>query len=354
LRRVCQAGRIDLIRDLATETAYRVSAELMGVPGPDGLTELALALPLAKRRIAEAPPDWLATLEGRLPDNPRLVTLQLWSALIFADVVGNVQMRRDLAGLALQAASEFFGHLDELIAGARAYSLGRPPTLVDAFIALTPEGNAQAIEQHVMDMRVLLAELSGSAIGIIPGVFGAVMEAVMDDRIDLARILPVLEGAPAHWPGPGEYPLTGVAQFIYETTRRKPSAQLLVRRCVKDWTLPSGAQIKAGEWVGALVAAAGLDPRAFPDPWMFSLYPWIKGPPRSPDKFLLFGAHGGDRQCWGRDRLALEIVSQCVRAAGKLPGLRRIAGPGRGFEIFAGSRIGLRGRFAAFRYSGGL
>ena len=55
LQRVSGSGRIDLVRDFATETAYGISSEVFGIPGPPWLTELASGNPVqqtAYRTIA--------------------------------------------------------------------------------------------------------------------------------------------------------------------------------------------------------------------------------------------------------------------------------------------------------------
>ena len=71
-----------------------------------------------------------------------------------------------------------------------------------------------------------------------------------------------------------------------------------MRACVQDDTLPSGGAVMAGDFVAAMVAAAGMDQRGpFTDPPAFSLFPFLQGPPRDLSKYLLFGAVGGGRLC---------------------------------------------------------
>ena len=77
LRRTAYERRIDLVSDLAAQAAYGVIAKLYGVPAPPWLTELAASLRFAHQHVGEVPPEWIAKLIDKAPDNPGLNTLQL-------------------------------------------------------------------------------------------------------------------------------------------------------------------------------------------------------------------------------------------------------------------------------------
>jgi cytochrome P450 len=114
-----------------------------------------------------------------------------------------------------------------------------------------------------------------------------------------------------------------------------------MRHCETATTLPSGAETEQGEWVASLIAAANLDPRAFPEPLRFSLDPTI----RDKKNYLLFNNEGNPRACWGRERVAMAILEECMMAASRLQGLRGVAGKGGEPSKLVGVTIGLPARF---------
>ena len=105
-----------------------------------------------------------------------------------------------------------------------------------------------------------------------------------------------------------------------------------------DGPLPSGAQIEAGEWVVSLIGAANLDPRAFPEPFRFKLDRDVKN-------YLLFNEASNPRACWGRDRIAMIVMKECVKAASRLQGLRKVAGKGGEPIKLVNATVGLPARF---------
>ena len=360
LRRTGPSKRIDLIHDLPSTAVYDIVKKIFGTPGPGWLTEIAVALPFAHQHFGELHPDWLAALKGAPPDDPGLATMQIWSILLFADIVGNYEHQSDLMALSLQAGSEFLTQLDTLLATARSHPVQHPRTMLDAFVKLEPYFAAKYPHpyadpaQYYAEVRMLLMELAGSAIAIIPTAFGAVMDSLLGFGIDLTFLIPLLL-APPQFP-PGDPPPTdedGVARLIYETSRLSAVFKILMRRCVQDDDLNQGcpppAQVNHGEWVAALVAAANVDPRV----WglntnlLFSLAPYLPGPPRNITDYLLFGARNSGRECWGREKLALSVLKECVKAAGRLEGLRRVAGNGGKLQTLASINIGLKAHFSS-------
>ena len=50
----------------------------------------------ARQHVGDLPSDWLAKLAGKEPDDRGLATLQTWSAIILADLIGNAQSLQHL------------------------------------------------------------------------------------------------------------------------------------------------------------------------------------------------------------------------------------------------------------------
>jgi hypothetical protein len=343
LRRTSKAGRIDLIHDLAVQAAYGVQTDLFGTPGPAWLTELAAALPFSSQHMASLPPDWLAALAGDAPTDPGQTTVQIWSALILADMLGNVQSQHEAWPFSRQAGAEMLSHVDALLAAADAAAqaaaangapVPAPQKLVDAFAANAPAVAASDYggdkDAYYRDAAVVLMELMVDCMAAVPATFGNILQFLLSHQIDLARLMPIL-----HEPPPAGETLTGVQRLIYEAERLNPILPVLLRRCERTTVLQSGPTVTAGEWVAALVQAADVDPRAFGgQPLSFSLAPYLPGDRRDPDMYLMFGAPrpGVNRDthyCWGAERLVMGVLEQCVEAAGLLQNLRPVAGPGR-------------------------
>ncbi len=342
VRRTRKVGRIDLVQDLAVDPIYRVIADIYGVRGPNYLTELAVALPFARQHVSELHPDWLAMLAGRAPDNPRMATLQVWSILMFSDLIGNLRMQEELKLLSMQAGAEFSVYLEQLLMKERARpkkQRGAINTLVEAFRALeggTFAGKKLEGDEYYRIVRLLLTELVPSALAVIPATFGSLMSALLAHRINLSYLVEYLEKID---------PANGLKGLIYETNRLNPSLPVLQRYAESNIVLADGTKIAKGNWLGVLIAAANLDPTAFPEPSKFSPHPSLGGPPRDVSKYLMFGV-GPHRACWGRDRLAMLALEKCVRTAARLPGLRRLAGAGGAPIQLIRSMIGLPARFA--------
>ena len=136
LRRTTSRRAIDIVHDLGSVTTYNVISELFGTPGPDWLTEMAVALPFSRQHISQLEPDWLLAVRAGKPEDMGLTTWQVWSILMFVDIVGNYLQQAELKVLGVQAGREFLTHIDVLIAKARAQ---RPPphaNLLAAFVDL--------------------------------------------------------------------------------------------------------------------------------------------------------------------------------------------------------------------------
>jgi deferrochelatase/peroxidase EfeB len=349
LRRVATRGSVNLVTDLALASVYGIVDKVFGIPGPDWITELAIALPFYRQHISELLPGWLNTTKTPAPSIPGLATLQTWSIALVFDVVANYEQAGELMAVSDQATGEFLEYLDALIATARTNALSnpvrysRPATLVEAFVAneqnfVGPGHPYPTAAEYYLDVATLLMDLVASAIAFIPNVFGYVMDAVLNFGLNLRTLLPILSNPPQYGAGSAA---EGIHRLIFETCRLSPPASILMRSCARDDTLPSGGAVKKGDFVAAIVQAAGIDGNVFTDPFEFSLFPFLPGPARNIDDYLLFGVVGGGRVCWGRDKLALLALEKCVRAAGRLDNLRRAAGPSGELQTNLGTNIGI-------------
>jgi cytochrome P450 len=187
-------------------------------------------------------------------------------------------------------------------------------------------------------VQSLLLELVPSALAVIPATFGSLINAMLGQRVNLSYLIPHLDKLPS-----GD----GVKRLIYEMNRLSPSLPLLQRYAKEEVVLGEGMKIEKGNWIGALVVAANLDKDVFPEPRVFSLgAPY--GPKRDLDDYIMFGSVGSDRECFGRDRLAMLALAKFLRAAAKFPGLRRVAGAGGVPVPIIRTMIGLPAKFARF------
>jgi Dyp-type peroxidase family len=337
LRRTAPGRRLDLVNDLASQATFAIIAELYGIPAPDFLTELGAALPFAHQHVGELPPDWIATLLGKEPDNPGLATMQIWSAIILADLIGNVQSLEALHALSRQAGSEMLDYLDAILLSVRTSKIQSPMTLVGAFVtnesrpeveALYAGCNPSAGEDwrsfYYRDVSTIFLEIVGTSMATIPLTFASVMGALLKLRIDLPTLM--------------KLPGLNVSNIIYEAERLNPNLGVRMRYCETDATLPSGAKIKQGEWVVSLIGSANLDGRIFSEPFLFKL-------DRKRETYLLFNEAQNERVCWGRDRIAMAVLQECVIAASRLQGLRSIAGKDGEPSKLVGVTIRLPARF---------
>lgn len=337
LRRTASGRRVDLVNDLAAQATYAIITELYGIPAPDFLTELGAALPFAHQHVGELPPDWIATLLGKEPDNPGLATIQIWSAIILADLIGNVQSLEPLHALSRQAGSEMVDFLDAILLGARSSKIPSPMTLVRAFVTnescpaiealyadCTPSAGEDWRSFYYRDVSTILLEIVGTSMATIPLTFASVMGALLKFRIDLPTLIKK-QGV-------------DVSSIIYEAERLNPNLGVRMRYCETDTALPSGAKIEQGEWVVSLIGAANLDGRIFSEPFLFKL-------DRTRGTYLLFNEAQNERVCWGRDRIAMAVLQECVIAASRLQGLRGIAGKDGEPSKLVGVTISLPARF---------
>jgi deferrochelatase/peroxidase EfeB/cytochrome P450 len=339
LRRTAYARRIDLVNDLAAPATYAIITKLYGIPPPNWLTELAAALPFAHQHVGDLPPDWVAKLIGKEPDNPGLATTQIWSAIVLADLIGNVQSIGTLHALARQAGSEMLDYIDTVLLAARTSSIRSPKSLLGAFVQNEGREHIKALyakelssggdwpSVYYRDVSTILLEIVGTTMASIPLAFASVMGALFKYRLDLPTLVDVKPPIP-----------DVLSHIIYEADRLNPTLPVRMRYCETDTNLSGNAEVKKGEWVAPLIRAANMDPRVFGEPFRFKLDRDIK-------TYLLFNEAENSRVCWGRDRVAMIVLQECVKAASRLQGLRGVAGKGGEPAKLAGITIGLPARF---------
>ena len=346
LQRTRGSERIDLVQDLAVEVAYRVSTDIFEVPGPDWLTEIAVAAQYDKQHLGQLEPDWLGTLNLDPSENPALATLYLWSMLFLIDLA-NLPLLDDAKSIARTADSEFTTHLDAFIDKARRRRPAVAETLLDACVEIEPAmlkkfGSAQhGAEEYYENVTALLLELSGTVMSVVPSVWGGLINAIIDNRVDLTTLVPLLKMRSR----PGVRP-TGVERLVYEMDRLNPFFSILMRHSEKDHQIDDELPVPKDRWIGALVIAANLDHKAFPEPKKFSLAPLLPGPKRNAGNYLLFGGQSSNRDCWGRDRLALYMLTQLIEKTSRLEGLRKLAGPTGDLAMKARFVVSLKARFS--------
>jgi deferrochelatase/peroxidase EfeB/cytochrome P450 len=340
VRRTAYDRRIDLVNDLAAPVTFAIITDLYGIRAPDWLTELGASMRFAHQHIGQLPPEWIAKLIGKEPDNPGLATIQIWSALILADLIGNVKSISALHTLARQAGSEMLTYLDTVISVARASPIRSSKTLLGAFVENEKEieklykggnpcGGNDWRSLYYNDVSTILLEIVGTTMASTPLAFASVMGALFKYRLDLPTLL--------HLPSLVQMPVDQVlSRIIYEADRLNPTLGLRMRYCEKETKL-GNAKIAAGEWVASLIAAANVDPRAFTEPFRFKL--------DRPDTYLLFNEAKNSRTCWGRDRVAMVVLQECLMAASRLQGLRGVAGKGGEPSKLAGVTTSLPARF---------
>ncbi|MBI2739198.1 MAG: hypothetical protein HYX38_21980 [Rhodospirillales bacterium] len=349
LRQTTSRRAIDIVYDLGAVTTYNVISDLFGTPGPDWLTEMAPAVRFSRQHLSQIDPDWLVALKGGKPDNVGLATWQVWSILMFVDIVGNYLQQEELKGLGVQAGREFLTHIDTLIVKARKQPRAANANLLAAFVSLEKQFTSAglSVEAYYGLVRMLLLEVASSAIVIAP-TLGGVVDTALTNGIDLPSLIQLLMTVTPSQAVFNE----GIERLLYETWRLNPTVKLLMRRANQDDQYGND-WVRKDDWIAAVIYAACFDPDAFPKPMQFSLAPILPGPERKMENYLLFGDSQKDdpkkpgRLCWGRDRIALYLLTECLKAAGRLKGLKKVAGPAGELKKFAQVNIGLSTRFVS-------
>jgi len=378
LRRTAGARRIDLVDDLAAQAAYGVLDKVYGIRGPTWLTELAGALPFARQHVGDLPADWIATFKGERPADPGMKTMQVWTTFLVADLIGNSQNQQTLQAVARQAGTEMLNHIDQSLLEALARgAVKQPRNLIEAFLYNAQEmgklarnetlsdpdsEEAEGVRKlfahygglganwpsvYQKDVAIILLEILGSTLAVIPLTLGSVMTKLLELRIDLSLLLPRLKDG-------------GAAHIIYEAERLNPNSAVRVRRCLHAVSDKRLSWIQPGDFVAAVIAKANMDRKVFWRPERFSLgesdpqsdflAPHVKTTsgqthPRDPKNYLLFGVQKSEKYCWGAGPVAMPVLEECIHACGRLQGLRRVAGPLGEPQKIGTVTVGLPARF---------
>jgi Dyp-type peroxidase family len=354
VHRVANAGRIDILQDLAFYISHRLVEEFAGIPGPAHFSELVVSLPFAKRYIMQLPADWLKDRSAEGVD-PGYATMQIWSRFAFAEVIGNILDRRELTQVATQATGELLNHIDEKIVEERLRPTEYPDTFLQQLVkqgSMFPEVEES---EYYNEVRTILADLVVTMSVNIALPFSKAIQAALHFGFNLAWIVKPLYKLPLPPSVPAAVASSYLDIFIYELLRLFPSAPAIYRRCEATTQLSSGPTIEKGEWVACLLPIAGQDPRAFPEPTEFSLGSGLPPHlarygkyPRDPSKYLLFGPLNGVHHCWGRS-LGKLVLAELFRTAARFPGLSRVAGPaGQTAELPSRMDYGLKLKFYPF------
>jgi deferrochelatase/peroxidase EfeB len=348
LRRTASRRAIDIVYDLGAVTTYNVVSDLFGTPGPDWLTEMAVALRFSRQHLTQVDPDWLAAMKAGRPEDVGLATWQVWSILMFVDIVGNYLQQDEVKALGVQAGREFLTHIDTLIVKAKKQPRKAHTNLLAAFVSLEKKFTDPArpiplsVDAYYGLVRMLLLEVASSAVVIAP-TLGTVVHTALTGGIDLTSLIQLLMKVT---PSQAKFD-EGIKRLLYETWRLNPTVRLLMRRSNQAEQYGKD-MIQEGDWIAALIAAGCADPTAFEYPKQFSLDPILPGPKRNIEDYLLFGdATEPGRLCWGRDKLALYLLTECLKATGRLKGLKKVAGAGGELKKVAQVNIGLQTRFVS-------
>jgi len=361
LMRTGPAGRMDLLQQLGFFVPYLFVQRFFGVTGPNWLTPVAIAAKFGRTHAAETPREWLMRAPEAPPEAMPYLTLQTWTRFAFAEVFTNIVRRGELTAMARQAAGELEQHIDGLIAREQARPSGAG-NLLAKLVAQWPNAPGDA-KQKLRRTRLILTDLLGALMVNVGSPFCRVMETVLDRGSDLKSMF-ALHGVDAADD-------RSIDRFIEEALRLKPAGAVQFRTAKADpddpnWgKLPSGGELKEGDLVVLMVAAANKDWRVFGPPTGEAL-PMDFSMKRNASNYLTFGGplngnapHPGgpkdaaaDRtalhHCWG-ERIGLLLVREMVRASAQIPLLRRAAGPKGETELSLGLPYSLHVRFPATR-----
>ena len=252
LDRVADAGRLDVISDLAYPLPVAVICRLLGVPLED-----EPKFSRASAILAQAL-DPFITVTGEMPDN--------------------VDER-------LQAGDWLRGYLRELIDKRRS---APRDDLISGLIAAEEAGDQLTEDEIVATCNLLLIAGHETTVNLIANAMLAMLRQ------------------PGQWTALAEDP-SRVAAVVEETMRHDPPVQLAMRIAGEDLTIGdggAGVEVAKGDTMMMLLAAAHRDPEAFDRPDVFD-------PDRDGIRHLGFGK--GPHFCLGAPLARLE-ASVALRA----------------------------------------
>ncbi len=160
---------------------------IFGAPGPNEVTPLASVLGLRFR-------------------DPQFGSMQVWSVIMLANLLGNRDSGSDLRNLSDAAGKEMLAYVTGLLTEARERAKAQasdytPSNLIEAFAKV--EGEFEAVYQKLpadpqfgdlygRDAGLILVELMGATLATVPHTFSFIMEYLLDHGVDLASLLPEL------------------------------------------------------------------------------------------------------------------------------------------------------------------
>ncbi|WP_067823128.1 cytochrome P450 [Nocardia inohanensis] len=256
LDRVAERGTFDLVADLAYPLPITVICELLGVP---------------------------------LSDEPQLRRWSMLLARTLDPISATAATGRPDPGELVRADNELHDYFEQLIRHRRT----RPgEELLSALIAAEESGDALTHEELIATCALLLIAGHETTVNLIANAGLALLRN--------RHLLAILRTAPAF-----------VGPVIEETLRYDPPVQLVPRIAAGPIPLP-GMDIRTGDAVIMLLAAANHDPNVFAGPERFD--------PARANRHLAFGL--GQHFCLGAPlaRLETEIALTCFA--------RRVVAPG--------------------------
>jgi cytochrome P450 len=245
--RVAESGRMDVIGQFANELPAIVAAELLGVP-----TE----------------------------DHPQL---KVWAAS-FAEMLGNFQHNPDRAEVMLRTVADMVAYFDAEVRRQRVAPRGG---LLSSLLAAEVDGARLSDDEVVASVIVTMVggmETTTNLIG--NGLLTLLRQPDSMARMRAQRSTEAMEAA------------------IEELLRYESPSQQTARIATADFTL-GGRQLREGDAVIAVMAAANRDPDRFPDPDLLDLA-------RADNRHLAFGY--GAHYCYGaplarlEGRIAFEVL----------------------------------------------
>jgi pimeloyl-[acyl-carrier protein] synthase len=220
--KVQDRGRMDIIADFAAPLPAIVTAEMLGVPTEDH------------------------------------VNLKKWSA-DFAEMLGNFQHNPDRVSRVLASTNNLVTYFQEAIRGMREHP---KEGLIHSFMTAEVDGDRLSEEEIVANCIVTMVGGQETTTNLI----GCGLFTLMRNREQLQRLLDNQDLIPS---------------AVEELLRYESPSQHTGRIAREDVDL-GGKQIRKGQAVMAIMAAANRDPERFPDPDRLIL-------DRKDNKHLAFG-----------------------------------------------------------------
>lgn len=251
LDRAAENGSLDLVADLAYPLPITVICELLGVP---------------------------------LADEPRL---REWSMLLARSLdpvsATSVAGRPDPAEM-VRANNELHNYFEELV----RYRRTRPGAdLLSALIAAEESGDVLTHDELIATCALLLLAGHETTVNLIANTALTLLRNGHRHHLAILRTAPAFAGA-----------------VIEESLRYDPPVQL-VPRIARDTIELPGVDIRAGDLLVMLIAAANRDPAVFADPDRFD--------PARGNRHLAFGL--GQHFCLGAPLARLEAAVALTRFA---------------------------------------